>query len=185
MLDKLIKKVIDDAEKKAKDIIEKAEMELEERYLTESRVIEKEYEEKIWREKDEIDREVERSISAFVMEKEKEILALKNSFIDEVLKKTEERFNEFLRENMKEIIKSLIKDIKENDYVVRIPQDADVNIEGVKIEKDNNLKNGFVVVSSGWDIVFNWESIMTTLEETLRSKIVSLLPQINGEKETS
>jgi len=171
MLEKLIKKVIEEAEKKASDIVREAEEELEARYSAEKVAIDKEYELKLQAEKEKIDREAERSISAFVMEKEKELLALKNNFIDEVLKKTEERFNEYLKENMKEIIISVCRDISEKDYIVKIPADTDITIEGMKIERDSSLKDAFIISSSNWDMVFNWEKIKASMEDILREKI--------------
>ncbi|MDD3726614.1 MAG: hypothetical protein PHI44_05405 [Candidatus Ratteibacteria bacterium] len=186
MLDKLIKKVVEDAEKKAEGLIEEAEKELEAMYLAEKMAIEKEYEEKLQTEKNRIDRNAERKISAFVMEKEKELLALKNGLIDEVMKKLEERFNEYLKENMKGLITSICKDIdKEKEYVVKIPAEADIYVDGIKIEKDNKLKNAFVIVAPEWDIVFNWESIKASIGDTLREKAASLLSQGNEEKRTS
>jgi len=175
MLDKLIKKVIEDAEKKASDIVREAEKELEARYSAEKVAIDKEYELKLQAEKEKIDREAERSISAFVMEKEKELLSLKNNFIDEVLKKTEERFNEYLKENMKDIIISVSRDIKEKDYIVKVPADTDITIEGMKIEKDSSLKDAFIISSSNWEMVFNWEKIRVSMDDVLREKLGKFL----------
>jgi len=175
MLEKLIKKVIEEAEKKASDIVREAEEELEARYSAEKVAIDKEYELKLQAEKEKIDREAERSISAFVMEKEKELLALKNNFIDEVLKKIEKKFNEYLKENMKEIIISVCRDISEKDYIVKIPADIDITIEGMKIEKDSSLKDAFIISSSNWDMVFNWEKIKASMEDVLREKIGKFL----------
>ena len=181
MLDKFIKKVIEEAEKKASDIIREAEEELEARYNAEKVTIDKEYELKLQAEKEKIDKEMERGISTFVMEKEKELLALKNKFIDEVLKKIEERFNDYLRENMKEIIISVCRDINEKDYIVKVPADSDVTIEGMKIEKDSSLKDAFVVSSSDWDMVFNWEKIKASMDDVLREKIGKFFSQDNGQ----
>ncbi|MCM8761997.1 MAG: hypothetical protein NC929_01585 [Candidatus Omnitrophica bacterium] len=185
MLDKLIKKVIEDAEKKAADIIREAKEELEERYAAEKNIIDKEYELKLQVEKEKMERENERKISAFVMDKEKELLALRNSFIDEVLKKVEDRFNEYLNRNMEEIIKSFCKEIKEDDYKVRIPADKDIHIDGVfKIERDDSIKNGFVIFSSKWEVVFNWESVEKSIEDILREKAGKFFLQNNGQTES-
>ncbi|MCM8778081.1 MAG: hypothetical protein NC905_07495 [Candidatus Omnitrophica bacterium] len=185
MLDKLIKKVIEDAEKKADDIIREAKKELEEKYTAEKKLIDKEYELKLQVKKEEVDKEKEREILNFIMEKEKELLALKNSFIDEVLKMVENRFNEYLNRNMEEIIKSFCKEIKEDDYKVRIPADKDIHIDGVfKIERDDSIKNGFVIFSSKWEVVFNWESVEKSIEDILREKAGKFFLQNNGQTES-
>ena len=181
MLDKLIKKVIEDAEKKADDIVREAEKELEERYTAERSVIDKEYELKLQVEKEKIDREKERKIDSFIMGREKELLALRNTFIDEVLKRVQGKFNDYVNKNMKEIVNSFCKDIKEKDYKVRVPADADVHIEGVKVEKDTSIKDGFIIFSSKWEVIFNWESVKKSIEEKLREKAGKLFLQKNGQ----
>ncbi|MCX8082347.1 MAG: hypothetical protein N3D17_02965 [bacterium] len=185
MLDKLIKKVIEDAENKALNIIEEAEKEIDERYKAEKESIEKEYEIKIKKYQEEVDREMERKITAFVMEKDKELLAIKNSFIDEVLKNVEDKFNDYLMKNMKDVIVSVCKDIKEKEYVIKVPAGADIKIDGVKIEKDSSLNNTFIIVSDNWDIVFNWDNVKSSIEDNLRERISSLLSQDNGEERTA
>lgn len=184
MLDKLIKKVIKDAENKASDIIENAEKDLEAKYLTESMVIEKEYKEKLQKEKNKTDREMELQISSFVMERERELLALKNSFIDEVLNKVEERFKDYLNKRMEELIVFVCNEIKEKEYIVQVPTEADIDIEGIKIEKNIKLKAAFIIVSPRWEIVFDWKSINASIGDILREKTAALLKD-NGKTETS
>lgn len=184
MLDKLIKKVIKDAEKKASSIIEDAERDLEVRYQAERTAIEKKYKEKLREEKTNIDREMELSISSFIMEREKELLALQNSFIDEILQKVEERFNDYLNKKMKELIIYACRNIKEKEYVVQVPTEADIDIEGIKIEKNIKLKAAFIIVSPRWEIVFDWKSINASIGDILREKTAALLKD-NGKTETS
>lgn len=181
MIEKLIKKVVEDAEKKAESIIKKAEEELQELYLAGKEKIDREYEDKLRFEKGKTDRENERRVSGFRMDKGKELLALQNGFIEEVMKRIEERFNDCLNENIRDIIASFCKDIKEKDYVVTVPESSgNLEIKDVKIEKDKNLKNAFVVSSGKWKIVFNWDRIKITMGDTLREKIGRYFTGDNG-----
>ncbi len=183
MIEKLIEKVVEDAEKKAKDLIRKKEKELQERYSAEKEKIDKEYEDKLQAEKEKIDKEEERKFSSFRMEKEKEMLALQNSFIEKVMKKTEERFNNYLNENIRDIIVSLCKKIKGKGYRVTVPESAgDFDIEGVKVERDKNLKNTFVISAEKWKVVFNWESVKNAMGDSLREKIGRYFIGADGQK---
>jgi vacuolar-type H+-ATPase subunit E/Vma4 len=183
MVEKLIKKVVEDAEKKAEDIIKKAEKELQECYSAEKEKIDKEYEDKLQAEKSKVDKEEERKFSSFRMEKGKEVLALQNTFIDKVMEKIEERFNGYLNKNMKDMIIFLCKGIGEKDFVVRVPESAEnLEIKDIKVEKDRNLKNGFVVSSGKWNLVFDWESVKTTMADRLREKIGGVFASTDGQK---
>ncbi len=171
-MDKLIKKVIEDAEKKAKGIIGKAKETLNEKFTAEKEKIEKEYEVKLFSAKARIDRENEIKFSRFRMEKEQELLALKNSFIEEVLKAQERKFNEYLNKNMKDIIISACRDLGGKNYTVKIPESAGdmAEIKDVKMEKDKMLRDAFVISAEKWSIVFNWEHIRVMMEDELKEK---------------
>lgn len=181
MIDKLIQKVVEDAEKTAREIIEKAEQELHQLFAKEKEKIDKEYEEKLRSEKERIDREYERKISSFRMEKEKELLALRNGFIEEVMKNLEERFNSSLNEDIWDVVASFCRDIKNKNCTVIVPESAgDVEVPGLKIVKDRNLKNGFIVSAERWKVVFNWNRIMSTMGDELREKAGRYFSAGNG-----
>jgi len=171
-MDKLIKKVIEDAEKKAEWIIGKAKETLNEKFAVEKEKIEKEYERKLLDAKNKIDKEREIKLSRFRMEKEQELLALKNSFIEEVLKAEEKKFNEYLNKNMKDIIISACRDLGGKNCVVKIPESAGdmPEIKNVRIEKDKTLRDAFVISCEKWSIVFNWESVKAAMADELREK---------------
>lgn len=171
-MDKLIKKVIEDAEKKAEGIIGKAKQTLDEKLTAEKEKIESEYEEKLLDAKNKIDKESEIKLSRFRMDKEKKFLVLKNSFIEEVFKAEEKKFNEYLNKNMKDIIISACRDLGGKNYTVKIPESAgDMSeIKDVKIEKDKTLRDAFVISAERWSIVFNWEHIRVMMEDELKEK---------------
>ncbi len=171
MIEKLIKKIIEDAEKKAEGIIRDAEKRLQELYAAEKDRIDREYVDRLRFEKEKIDSGNERRISTFRMDKEKEILAMQNGFIENVMKKMEEMFNSYLRENTGAIIASICEKMKEDDYTVTVPESSIIEIKDAKIKTDANLKNAFVVDAGKWKVVFNWESIKNTMGDTLREKI--------------
>ncbi len=181
MIDKLIQKVVEDAEKKAEEIIEKARKELRELFAAEKEKIDREYEEKLRSEKERIDRENERKVAGFRMEREKELLALKNSYIEMVMKKLEEKFNASLNEDIWDVVASFCRDMKEKNCRVTVPDSAgDVEIAGIKVVKDRNLKDAFVVSSEKWKIVFNWDRIRTTMGDELKEKIGRYFSGDNG-----
>jgi vacuolar-type H+-ATPase subunit E/Vma4 len=183
MLEKLIKKVVEDAEKRAEDIIKKAEKELQERYSVEKEKIDKEYEDKLQVEKEKVDKEEEKKFSSFRLEKEKEVLSLQNTFIDTVMKKIEERFNEHINKNMKDIIVFFCKDIEEKNSFVKVPESAEnFEIKDIKVEKDKSLKNGFIISSGKWKIVFNWDRVKAAMADRLREKIGGVFTGVDGQK---
>ncbi|MBN1444962.1 MAG: hypothetical protein JW957_02495 [Candidatus Omnitrophica bacterium] len=186
-MDKLIKKVIEDAEKKAEGIIGKAKETLNEKFAAEKENIEKEYEGKLRDAKNRIDKESEIRLSRFRMDKEKELLALKNSFIEEVLKVEEKKFNEYLNKNMKDIIVSACRELGGKNYTVKIPESAEdmAEIKDVKIEKDKTLRDAFIISAEKWSIVFNWEHIRVMMEDELKEKAGKYLFNVkNGQKNT-
>jgi|GEM_PF-961672 len=185
MIDKLIRKVIEDAKKEAEDTVLKAKEETGEKFRAEKEKIEREYDRKLAAAKERIDRESERKLSGFRMDKEKEILALQNSFIEEVLKIEEEKFREYLNRNMKNIIASLCRDTGKNNLVVRVPESAGemTGMKDVKIERDRRLKDSFVIAAGKWKVVFDWERVRMTMEEDLRKKIGEYIFGLdNGQK---
>lgn len=172
MIEKLIKKVVEDAEEKAQEIIEKAENECLELFALEKKAIEREYGDRLRLEKERIDGENARKIAGFRMESEKELLALKNSFIEEVMKKLEKRFYASLNEDIWDIVASFCREIKEKNCRVTVPESAgDVEISGVKVIKDRDLKDAFIVSTEKWKIAFTWDRIRDVLGDELRENI--------------
>jgi len=172
MIEKLIKKVVEDAEKRAEGIIEKAEEELRELFAAEKKKIDREYEEKLRLEKERTDGANERKVAGFRMEREKELLALKNGFIEAVMNKLEERFNASLNEDMRDVVASFCRDINEKNCTVTVPESAgDVVVTGMNTVKDRDLKNAFIVSSGKWKVVFDWDRIKATMGDDLREKI--------------
>jgi vacuolar-type H+-ATPase subunit E/Vma4 len=169
MVDKLIEKVIEDAEKKKEDILQKAREELQKRWDAEKEKINQEFEKKLLAEKEEIDKTAEMEIVSVRMDAEKKLLAVKNSLIEEVEKKIGKQFNNYLNENMKDIISLVKKQLGSEEINIKVPEGKDGG------QKDESLKNAFKIEGEKWEIVFGWEQIKSTMTEELKQKISSSL----------
>ncbi|MGB9677667.1 MAG: hypothetical protein ACPLZ9_03525 [Candidatus Ratteibacteria bacterium] len=174
MVEKLINKLIQEAKKKAEEIIEKGKKEFGDKLKIEKERLESEFEKQLNIEKKKIDSEIEREIILFKIEKEKEILAIKNEIINEVLEKVSEKFNVFLNENMEEIIKKILNNLKEEDIEIFIPEGKKINLN-YKVISDKNLENSFRIKSKKWEIEFSWESLGKIFEEFIKEEANKIL----------
>ncbi|MCM8785465.1 MAG: hypothetical protein NC827_06220 [Candidatus Omnitrophica bacterium] len=174
MVEKLIKKIIEEAEKKAEIILEQGKKEFEKKLKIEKEKLEKEFEEKLQKEKDKINLEIEREIISFKIEKEKEVLSIKNKIIEDMIEKIKERFNKFLNENMEAIIENLLSNLSEKDVEIFVPEGKKIN-QKCKVINDKNLKNSFIIKSKLWEIEFSWENIKNIFEPFIKERANKLI----------
>jgi V/A-type H+-transporting ATPase subunit E len=174
MVEKLIDKLIEEAKKKAEEILKKGKKEFEEKLRIEKEKLDNEFEEKLKFEKKKIDSEIEKEIINFRIEKEKEILAIKNKIIDEVIEKVKNKFNLFLNENMEQVIEKVLTNLNEKDIEIFVPEGQKINLK-YKVINDKNLKNSFKIKSKLWEIEFSWESIKTIFEGFIKEEASKLL----------
>ena len=171
MVEKLIKKIIQDAEKKKEQIIKEAEERAEKLWEEKKKKIEEDFEKRLMEEKDRIKREILSEIINFRLEKRKEFLSVKNEIIKKVMEKIEKKFKDYLSADFQKIVENVIKRIKTEEFLIRIPQNIDLKVERGKVVKDKDLADGFIIEGKKWDIKFNWEGIKLNFEKELISEI--------------
>lgn len=174
MVEKLINKLIEEAKKKAEEILEKGKKEFEKKVEIEKEKLEKEFEQKLQEEKKKIDLEIEREIISFKIEKEKEILSIKNKIIEDVIDKIRENFNQFLNKNIETIIEKILSNLNEKEIEIYLPEGEKINTE-YKVITDKNLKNSFIIKSKFWEIEFSWENIKKIFEEFIKQQSNKLI----------
>ncbi|MCM8766524.1 MAG: hypothetical protein NC816_01275 [Candidatus Omnitrophica bacterium] len=174
MVEKLIKKLIEEAEKKAEVILEQGRKDFEKKLNLEREKIEREFEEKFQNQKNKIDLEIEREIISFKIEKEKEILLIKNRIIEDVVEKIEEKFNQFLNENMEVIIEKVLSNLNEKEVEIFVPEGKKID-QKYKVITDKNLKNSFKIKSKLWEIEFSWASIKNIFEPFIKQQANKLI----------
>ena len=174
MVEKLIEKVIKDAEEKKERIIKEAENKLADLWAKEKEKIENEFKERIETEKRKIRKYIETEIGSFKLDKEKEILYLKNNIIEEILKKIEIKFNKFLEENIESIVKNIFEKIEDGEYNLKIPNSYNFVIDNpskkINIIK-SDIENSFIIEGKNWDITFNWNNVKVVFQNELIEEI--------------
>lgn len=171
MVEKLIKKIIEDAEKKKEEIIKEAKEKAEKLWEERKKKIDEEFEKKISEEKERIKSEIFSDITNFRLEKKKEFLSAKNQIIEKVMEKIEKKFKDYLSENFQKIVENIIKMAGDEEFLIKIPEDMDLKVEKGKIVKEKGIVNGFIIESKNWDIKFDWENIKLNFEKELIGEI--------------
>ena len=186
MVNRLTEKIILDSETKSEERIRIAFEKLEKTLLERKDLIIKEFEVKLLSAKENIDKENEIEVGLFRLEKEKEMLLLQNVLIKEVMDGLKKKFNLFIKENIASIITGLLKDVEEKNLVIKVPEaSADINIEGVKIVKDANITDSFLLEGKNWKLLFNWERFSQSIEGYIREKIGKELFEDNDKNKTN
>lgn len=182
-MEKLIKKIIEEAEEKSRKIIEEANNHLESEWKKKKKEIDLEYEKKIELMKKNIDREISNDIVNFKLEKQKDILAAKNELIRECEEKIKGKFNQYLNENMQQIIKSILSKTDEKDLKIFIPEDKELKVDGYTVEKKKDIKDKFQMEGKKWSIEFSWDIIKNLAGQELRKNISEKL--LNGQEKST
>lgn len=177
-MDKLISKVIKDAEERAEEIAREAEEELEEKLAAKKKEVEEDFDMKLKAAKSLIEKNSLMEIANKRLTHEKELLAIKNSYVENVLEKLESNFGKFLTDDMEQVLSTFTGEIGDMEYTVTIPDNDKIEIDETRFKKiirDKSIQNGIKIETADWDLFFNWQKVEDVIGEELRKLVAKKL----------
>lgn len=176
MVEKLINKIIREAEEKGRSIVEEAGQKLQAAWAKEQARLKEAYQARLEQEKQELQRRTEIETTNVRLQNEQAVLAAKNRYLEEIWKTLEGKFDDFVERHFPSLLQDAVQGLENGSYTVRIPARLDFawkdsTSKKVKVVKDEAVRNGFVIESGPWVLRFNWENIRQVLFSELVEEI--------------
>jgi len=178
MLDKLINRVLKEAEKEEARIIAEAESQTTSLWEKEKQQIETEFQNRLQKEKEKVQQRIQEKLSREKLARQKEILKERNRCLEEVLQEVKKNFLAWLEKEEVTFLLRMLKNLDEKNLTVYVPAEKKKKFqemlpESVSVIGKEKIKEGFVIEGPDWDIVFDWEFV----KRKIQSRLVDIFRQ--------
>ncbi|HOJ40703.1 MAG TPA: hypothetical protein PKX93_04810 [bacterium] len=166
MLDKLLARVMEEAEKQSQQILSAAREEAARLLQKKQEEIEEEFRHRLHQEKELLAERYRERLARLKLSGQQEILREKNRCLGEVLEEVKTLFLSWMEEKGPEYLGKLLRQLKgkEESYTVYVPAGKESRYAvslpaGVKLVGQSGLNDGFLVAGPDFNLSLNWERV--------------------------
>lgn len=182
-MDRLIEKVMRDAEENRRAILNRARTEMEALWTQRK----KEMETAAARERDkqceEISRRVRTEEVLFRMSRQQDILSLRNEALEKITAGLEKEYRSHFRGSAYDLADRLLEGTQGQEAVLHIPTDIEfpedrMASRGIRIVRDPSLRDGIRVETASWEAVLDWTCIREMFRDRIVQEVARRIPGI-------